>query len=86
MAEKKTSKSSSVLVTGSTGFLGSRIVEILLEKGYKVRAFVRKTSKIEKLKKLDVEICFGDIADLASLRQAFEGMDYVVHAAADTVG
>ena len=86
MAEKKTSKSSSVLVTGSTGFLGSRIVEILLEKGYKVRAFVRKTSKIEKLKKLDVEICVGDIADLASLRQAFEGIDYVVHAAADTVG
>jgi len=84
--EKKTDKSSSVLVTGSTGFLGSRIVETLMVKGFKVRAFVRKTSKLDKLKSLGVELSVGDIADLASLRIAFEGMDYVVHAAADTVG
>ncbi len=84
--KKNGHKSHSVLVTGSTGFLGSRVVEALLCKGFRVRAFARKTSRIEKLEKLDVEICFGDIADLASLRPAFEGSDYVVHAAADTQG
>lgn len=75
-----------MLVTGSTGFLGSRIVETLMVNGFKVRAFVRKTSKLDKLKNLGVEICVGDIADFASLRLAFKGIDYVVHAAADTVG
>ncbi len=79
-------QSHSVLVTGSTGFLGCRIVEILIAAGFKVRAFVRKTSKVDKLKSLGVEICVGDIADFASLKAAYEGMDYVVHAAADTVG
>ena len=86
MTEKNAGKASFVLVTGSTGFLGSRIVGTLMVKGFKVRAFVRKTSKLEKLKSLGVELCVGDIADLASLRLAFDGMDYVVHAAADTVG
>lgn len=85
MNERKI-KSPSVLVTGSTGFLGSRIVKTLMVKGFKVHAFVRKTSKLDKLKSLGVEICFGDIADLAALRLAFEDMNYVVHAAADTVG
>ncbi len=86
MNKSKINESPSVLVTGSTGFLGSRIVETLMAKGFKVRAFVRKTSKLDKLKSLGAEICVGDIADLTSLRLAFEGMDYVVHAAADTLG
>ena len=83
---KKNKVTSSVLVTGSTGFLGSKIVEKLISNGFKLRAFVLKTSNINKLKNLDVEICVGNIADLASLKLAFEGIDYVVHAAADTTG
>ncbi len=86
MNEKQINKSPAVLVTGSTGFLGSKIVEILMDRGFNVRAFVRKTSKLEKLKSLGVDICVGDIADLDSMRPAFDGMDYIVHAAADTVG
>lgn len=75
-----------VLVTGASGFLGRRLVEILIQKGYRVRAFVRKLSNIEKLKILDVEIFFGDVGGIDSLSPAFEGVDVVVHAAADTVG
>lgn len=82
----KKKKNPSVLVTGSTGFLGLRIVEILHDKGFKVSAFVRTTSKLDNLKKLGVDICVGDIADIDSLRLGFKDMDYVVHAAADTVG
>jgi nucleoside-diphosphate-sugar epimerase len=76
----------SVLVTGSTGFLGSRIVETLLDKGYRVRALARKTSNIEHLQKLNVEIYYGDVADSVSLEPAFADINFVVHAAADTKG
>lgn len=86
MSEKKISRSPTVLVTGGTGFLGTKIVEILMTKGFNVRAFVRKTSEVDMLKNLGVELCIGDIADPTSLRLAFDGMDYIVHAAADTVG
>ncbi len=76
----------SVLVTGSTGFLGSCLVEHLIAKKFRIRAFVRESSNLENLKRLGVEISIGDIADLASLRTACRGIDYVIHAAADTIG
>ena len=75
-----------ILVTGATGFLGKRLVEALIEKGYPVRALARKVSNIETLRKLNVEIFFGDVASVASLRPAFAAIDYVIHAAADTAG
>jgi nucleoside-diphosphate-sugar epimerase/predicted dehydrogenase len=75
-----------VLVTGASGFLGSRLVELLIQQGYSVRSLVRKLSNIEKLRKLNTEIFFGDVADADSLKLAFEGVDYVIHTAADTAG
>jgi len=75
-----------ILVTGATGFLGMRLVELLTQRGYRVRALARKLSNIEKLKKLQAEIFFGDVASVDSLKPAFEGVDMVVHAAADTEG
>jgi len=75
-----------VLVTGGTGFLGFRIVQALIDKGYRVRALARKTSKTEHLKKLSVEICYGDMTDQATLEPAFVDIDFVVHTAADTRG
>lgn len=77
---------SSVLVTGSTGFLGARLVQTLVERGYQVRAFARRTSRAERLRRLNVEIHYGDMMDVASLGAAFEGINLVVHAAADTNG
>ncbi|NLI83722.1 MAG: NAD-dependent epimerase/dehydratase family protein [Deltaproteobacteria bacterium] len=75
-----------VLVTGATGFLGKRLVEVLVQDGFAVRALARKLSNIERLKGLKVEIHFGDVASLESIAAAFKGVDYVVHAAADTTG
>lgn len=85
---EKANNSSSpiVFVTGATGFLGKRLVEILMQKGYRVRALARKLSNIERLTELGVEIHFGDVGSIDSLRRGFEGIDYVVHAAADTSG
>ncbi len=75
-----------VLVTGATGFLGVKLVETLVNEGYEVRALARKLSNIEKLKKFPVEIFYGDVGSIDSLKPAFEGIDVVVHAAADTTG
>jgi len=75
-----------VLVTGGTGFLGNALIRRLINEGYPVRVLARKLSKIEHLKALGVEIFFGDVADSESLTAAFQGIDLVLHAAADTAG
>jgi 2-alkyl-3-oxoalkanoate reductase len=75
-----------VLVTGATGFLGQRLVAMLLEKAYRVRGFARKLPANESDHKCGEQYILGDIADLESLRPAFRDIDVVVHAAADTKG
>lgn len=75
-----------VLVTGASGFLGSRTVAVLSEQGCSVHALVRKTSRTEHLRLPNVTIFVGNVAEATSLEAAFEGVGYVIHAAADTVG
>jgi len=67
------------LVTGSTGFVGSHLVEKLLERGYAVRCLIRKTTRLEYIKDLPVEFVHGDFDDMESLRTAVAGIDYVFH-------
>lgn len=69
-------------ITGGTGFIGSRLVKRLVEKGYEVRCLVRKSSQVEPLKKLGVELCYGDLLDHDSLRSVTKGGDFVYHLAA----
>ena len=75
-----------MLVTGATGKLGFKIVKCLVKRGFTVRALVRKTSPMEDLVQLGVGCSVGDMTDFVSLERAVKGMDYVVHAAADTTG
>ncbi len=70
------------LVTGSTGFIGNVLIRKLLEKGQKVRAFLRPTSDLIALKDLPVERATGNILDQRSLAEAFQGIDTVYHLAA----
>ncbi|MGB3093388.1 MAG: NAD-dependent epimerase/dehydratase family protein [Candidatus Zixiibacteriota bacterium] len=69
------------LVTGANGFVGSHLVEGLLERGYQVRCLVRKTSNLRWISGLEVEYVYGDIADKDSLKGLFENLDLVFHAA-----
>ncbi|HTH17650.1 MAG TPA: hopanoid-associated sugar epimerase, partial [Magnetospirillum sp.] len=72
-----------VLVTGASGFVGSRVVRALLARGYGVRALVRPNSPRRNLDGLDVDVAPGDLNDAASLSAALDGCHALVHAAAD---
>jgi len=70
------------LVTGGTGFIGSHLVDTLVSKGEDVRVLIRKTSKIEKFKNLDVDFVYGDITDKNTLKGIARDVDVVYHLAA----
>lgn len=73
-----------VAVTGATGFVGSHLVEHLLQEGYAVRAIVRPTSDTRWLASRDVPWRVVDWEVPASLVRAVEGCRYVFHLAAVT--
>jgi nucleoside-diphosphate-sugar epimerase len=70
------------LVTGSTGFIGSHLVQSLLDKKYEVRCLIREQSDQRWIKDKNVQIVSGSYRDQESLRRAVRGMDVVFHAAA----
>ena len=72
------------LVTGATGFIGSHLVEALLQRGVQVRCLVRKTSDLSWLKNLSIDVFNGDCNDKASLGEAVKGVDQVFHLAGVT--
>jgi uncharacterized protein YbjT (DUF2867 family) len=73
----------SILVTGATGNVGTRLVRSLVASGQRVRAFVRSGEKA----KFDpsVEVVTGDFMDKASLKRAVQGVSkmYLLSAASD---
>jgi dihydroflavonol-4-reductase len=74
------------LVTGSTGFVGSHVARLLVDRGDRVRLLVRKSSRMDNLAALDgrlAERFVGDLSDPASLREAVRGCDSLYHVAAD---
>lgn len=79
-----------ILVTGADGFIGSHLVEGLLDKGFQVRAFVFYNSfnnwgwleSLPKDKLNKIEVFSGDIRDPNGMRKAMQGIDTVFHLAA----
>lgn len=69
-------------VTGGTGFIGGKLVEVLVDKGFEVRCLVRETSDVSRLNALGVELAYGDLGDLDALRKITENADIVFHLAA----
>ena len=63
-------KPSRILVTGATGFIGSRLCELLsLEHRIPYRALVRQFSRAARIARLDCELVAGDMLDAASLKR-----------------
>src|SRR5438132_9909187 len=70
------------LITGATGFVGSHVAVALARRGMTVRTLARPTSDTKLLEELRVTILRGDVTDVATVRQAMEGVELVVHCAA----
>jgi uncharacterized protein YbjT (DUF2867 family) len=68
-----------ILVTGGSGFVGSRVVHALRAEDRPVRCLVRDRARAEKLAAWGCELTEGDMTDPASLRRAVMGCDTVVH-------
>jgi nucleoside-diphosphate-sugar epimerase len=69
------------VVTGANGFVGSHLVDLLLENNYKVRCITRKSSDLKWLTGKDIEIFDSGLLDKEGLRKAFKGADYIYHVA-----
>ncbi len=68
-----------ILVTGSTGFVGSHLVRGLAQAGHRVRALARDPERASGIKGEGVETVIGDVGDIESLRRAVDGCDAVIH-------
>ena len=80
-----------ILVTGSNGFIGSKVVEKLLEYGFaNIRCFVRPSSHLGRLQNMlgefdagrNVELVTGDLLSRDDCRKAAEGVSIIYHLAA----
>lgn len=71
-----------MFLTGATGFIGGEVARLLRERGDGVRALVRTPAGAARLRDLGCELVEGDLSDEEALREALQGCDTVIHAAA----
>lgn len=69
------------VVTGANGFVGSHLVDLLIEKGFIVKCITRKSSNMKWLQGKNVEIFDCGLFDKDGLKKAFKGADYIFHVA-----
>ncbi len=75
-----------VLVTGASGFVGGRAVEVLAQRGASVRVLVRALASARPLARFPIEVEVGDVLDRGSLGTAVAGCDVVLHCAKGNSG
>jgi len=71
-----------IFITGGTGFIGRYTTELLSKTNHQLKLLVRKTSNSSFLKKLNVTIVEGDLADKKSLLEGMKDCDSVINIAA----
>ena len=78
--------STSVALTGASGFIGHAIALRLCQAGFKVRALVRASKKIPSLKHTNLTLIPGDLHDIESLNKLVQGCTSLVHCAGTVRG
>ena len=75
-------KPSHILLTGATGYVGGRLLPLLVADGWRVRCVARQPEHLSPRVPDGVEVVQGDLLDAASLSAAMQGMEaafYLVH-------
>ncbi|NQU53243.1 MAG: NAD-dependent epimerase/dehydratase family protein [Bacteroidetes bacterium] len=70
------------LVTGSTGFIGNRLVEELIKRSYHIHILVRSPKNIKQYNSKNVSIFYGDLLNTEEINKASKGCDFIFHLAA----
>ena len=68
-----------VLVTGGTGFIGSKVVDLLVEQGHSVRLFSRQTGLPPRFTGKEVALSHGDLKEHDSVLDAMMGTEVFFH-------
>src|ERR1700730_4624229 len=75
-------RNETVFVTGATGFIGGRVCERMMQAGVpqiKVRALGHGMHRAERIARMPIALCPGDLLDRESLRQALGEAKVVIH-------
>ena len=75
-----------ILLTGATGYVGGRLLPLLLDKGHRVRCLTRRTSAKKNFGSENVEIAVGNALEIETLNSALEGIEtayYLIHSMGD---
>ncbi|RVU01061.1 NAD(P)-dependent oxidoreductase [Mucilaginibacter limnophilus] len=75
-----------VLITGASGFVGFSLIEEALKNNLEVFAAVRKSSRVDHLKDLEIQYIYPDFSSQSSLQKLIEEyrINYIIHAAGVT--
>lgn len=66
-------ESSTILLTGATGYIGGRLLRMLEQQGYRVRCLARRPEAVRRTAPASTEVVAGDVIDRPSLDSAPRG-------------
>lgn len=81
MSQNSAIDHATVLVTGASGFIGSHVVDALIQRDCKVHCLVRRTSDLRWLDRTKVKLHFGSLETGRALEECLKQTNYIFHCA-----